>query len=375
MSAACHGTGDARLLVQLNVTRACNLRCSHCYIATQTKETSGMIGLDDALRVVDSACALSVRSARPVSLSIIGGEPTLLGPAWFDAFLAGVAQRATASGADLSLILVTNLATSRALSIAKCFAQVATSWDPTTRFLAHDGTPRPGLETAWQRRLSALLASGVETTVTSVVTRPLIAFGAPRACEHLQSLGVPMVSFTFLVPSGDAAANAGALLPAFDETSRFLIEAGEWWLASDGSLAVQPIAGALSSWLGAGDSFDVVCPIVSGSLSVDFDGVSHPCLESGSGDHTHERALWPNAVRDGLDAALRHPLVLRARLAASVGHPACAPCEFRSRCRSGCGVLARHWKPDTDPDCPGFRGFHAWARREAPRLQAMPRPS
>jgi radical SAM protein with 4Fe4S-binding SPASM domain len=60
------------LVVSWNVTRKCNLKCSHCYINAAKEELSGELSTEEAKRLIDQICEVS----RPL-LILSGGEPLL----------------------------------------------------------------------------------------------------------------------------------------------------------------------------------------------------------------------------------------------------------------------------------------------------------
>ncbi len=60
------------LVVSWNVTRKCNLKCSHCYINAAKEELSGELSTEEAKQLIDQICEVS----RPL-LILSGGEPLL----------------------------------------------------------------------------------------------------------------------------------------------------------------------------------------------------------------------------------------------------------------------------------------------------------
>ena len=350
--------------VHLNLTRACNLRCTHCYITNVVKAHTDAMSEEDAIRTLrDFSEYYADFPDLWLDVTFIGGEPTLLGQGWFDRVMPQAHALARDGPVPMRFSLATNLLSRDAEAIAGWFHVIATSWDPTTRFISHSGAPKPALERVWSQRTQRLVDAGATVSVTATVTRPLIAMGVEPVLERLQSLSLSSVSFGFFIPAGEGGANASDLLPEAIDHSRFLIEAGEWWLQSDRKMDISPVASSLDAWRSGRDSLGTICPMINGSLAVDTDGSAHPCFEAGSGDHPVDQL--PNVFRDSVAHALRHPVTLKARLEAGLGHPGCRDCEFRLRCRSGCGVLAQRWAPENDLECPGFRTFHRWARDHA----------
>jgi MoaA/NifB/PqqE/SkfB family radical SAM enzyme len=60
------------LVVSWNLTRKCNLKCSHCYINATTKELDGELTTEESKNLIDQIAEVS----RPL-LILSGGEPLL----------------------------------------------------------------------------------------------------------------------------------------------------------------------------------------------------------------------------------------------------------------------------------------------------------
>ena len=60
------------LVVSWNLTRKCNLKCSHCYINATTKELDGELNTEESKQLIDQIAEVS----RPL-LILSGGEPLL----------------------------------------------------------------------------------------------------------------------------------------------------------------------------------------------------------------------------------------------------------------------------------------------------------
>jgi radical SAM protein with 4Fe4S-binding SPASM domain len=60
------------LVVSWNLTRKCNLKCSHCYINANSSELNGELNTEESKRLIDQICEVS----RPL-LILSGGEPLL----------------------------------------------------------------------------------------------------------------------------------------------------------------------------------------------------------------------------------------------------------------------------------------------------------
>mgnify|MGYP002776503245 CR=1 FL=1 len=72
-------------LYQINVTRDCNLRCTHCYIHSDIKASSKKMNKDNILKIAnDIVNHMKKIDYRHAEIHIVGGEPTMLGVDIFD---------------------------------------------------------------------------------------------------------------------------------------------------------------------------------------------------------------------------------------------------------------------------------------------------
>ncbi len=346
-------------LYQLNVTRDCNLRCTHCYISSLVKKLSGQIGASDLLKTLSGVGDhMAVNGRTHAEIHIIGGEPTMLGAAFFDEVIpaarAILKEKAAASAEPwtFEIIIVTNLLSKEVLPIARHFDRVNTSWEPVSRF------PKPKLEAMWRDSVRLLRDNGIDVGVTTSITKPVVAMGAAKVLDRLYGEeGISQIHFGFFIPSGDGATNQDAMFPAFHETSQFLIDSAEWYFAhrdQDPKLFVNPAESMLAAVHTGQSVDDVICPIIAGSMDIDWDGRSATCLEAGG---NIDAKFVGNVLETSVTDVAQSPGFRKDVIKASRPHAGCAGCEEYSICRSGCGVTAKHWKPEVDADCPGFKGF------------------
>lgn len=85
-------TPDAPVLLELEITGICQLRCAHCYAGSGPDADPGTMTLLDWERVVSQAAALGVRTVQ-----FIGGEPTL------DPALPRLIRHALAAGLNVQV--------------------------------------------------------------------------------------------------------------------------------------------------------------------------------------------------------------------------------------------------------------------------------
>jgi radical SAM protein with 4Fe4S-binding SPASM domain len=351
-------------LIQINVTRDCNLRCSHCYIHTDVKVASKRLERDEAVRIGKMIGEfLPGKSYQRAEIHFIGGEPTMLDAEWFKDVLPRFRE---AMGEDINadIVLVSNLLTNeeKLLEIASLFDVVNTSWEPQTRFITKANRFQPKLEALWEKNARMLMAKGIRIGVTTAITSPVVAMGAAGAIEYLEGVGFKNIHFGFFTPAGDGIVHEKLVMPTLAETADFLIDTGRWAIANrdrDASFYVNPFESMLSAISHGEPMEDIVCPIVSGSIDINWDGNSAPCLATGG----NKEPNWSgNILTDGLIDVVAGEKYRNEVRRATIGHRNCMACEERPVCLSGCGLLKPYWDGESD-DCHGFKRFIQFVRR------------
>ncbi len=339
-------------LYQVNVTRDCNLRCTHCYIHSDVKKASGKMAGESFLKIFAGIAEHMVKIKYDhAEIHVIGGEPTILGRAFFDENIPAARDILEGLGFSFEIIMVSNLLSRDIVPIAKHFDRINTSYEPETRF------PKPRLEEMWRVGLQALKDEGLDVGVTTAVTTPVVKMGARALLDHHYSRGIKQIHFGFFIPSGDGLVNRDEMFPEFVDTSNFLIDAAEWYFErrdQDPELFVNPPESMLSAIASGEPLDDIVCPIIAGSMDIDWDGKTATCLEAGGGLDPE----WLGNVIEQSVAEVAESRDFRAKvIEASKPKKACRTCDEYRVCRSGCGVIFQYWDPDTDEDCPGFKKF------------------
>ncbi len=183
---------ERRPIVVWNLTRTCNLHCSHCYTNSEARRYAGELGTEDAFRVLDDLADFKV----PAVL-FSGGEP-LMRKDLFE--LAAYAR-----GKGLHVVLSTN-GTMITREIAQSlkdhrFAYVGISLDSAIPEI-HDKFR--GLQGAWRKTMEGFRhckAVGQKVGLRLTLTRD--------TCENLDLLfdliereGIDRACFYHLVPAG-----------------------------------------------------------------------------------------------------------------------------------------------------------------------------
>ncbi|NCQ51651.1 radical SAM protein [archaeon] len=349
---------EKTFLYQINVTRDCNLRCTHCYIHSDIKAASKtMIGeqvISIAHGIVEHMKKINYKRAE---IHFVGGEPTMLGLAFFKENILKFKEIVKNAGFDAEVMMISNLLHEDIVEIAKFFDRVTTSYEVNSRFVSLKGVYKPKLEQKWLENVKKLQAVGIDLGVTTAITKPVVDFGAGKLLSYFYENGIKQIHFGFFIPEGDGLINMKSIMPEFNETSDFLIDSAKWYLERrelDKNLWVNPFESMLSAIDSNEPLDDIVCPIISGSLDINWDGNSATCLESG-GSNTPE---WSgNIFETSISTVAASAHFMKKVLDAAKPQKICRTCEEYPICKSGCGVLFKFFDPILDTECPGFKKF------------------
>lgn len=356
-------TIDKTYLYQINVTRECNLRCTHCYIHSDTKAASKNMSYDNILKVAkDIKEHMQKINYRHAEIHIVGGEPTMLGVDFYKEVIPLIRDIFKEIDFTYELMLITNLLSKDIVPIASFFDRVTTSYEIKSRFVSLKGTYKPKLEKEWLNNLKLLQDSGIEVGVTTAVTKPVIEKGANQLLDYFYNNGIKQIHFGFFIPEGDGLVNSLDMFPNFKDTSNFLIDSANWYIERrefDENLWVNPFESMLSAVYNDEPLDDIVCPIISGALDINWDGNVATCLEAGGAKSPE----WlGNIYNDTIVNVTASKVFMSKVLQASKPQKICQTCEEYSVCKSGCSVLFKFYDPNLDSECPGFKSFIKYVR-------------
>lgn len=354
-------------LCQVNVTRDCNLRCTHCYISTDKKVSSQYMASDQFLDVFRNLVAfLNTDSAKNqygvVDIHVIGGEPTMLGYEFYESTIPQIKDILNTVEQEVKFTLVSNLVTKDAVKIAQLFDAVATSYEFNTRFVSAKGRALTAIEDKWVANVKELRALGYEVTVTMAVTKQAVQIGAEKVLNYFFERGFRQIHLGFFIPSGDGLLNMLDVFPLFEETSQFMIDATKWYKEKrleHANLFVNPIESMIDSIYEDKPLDDIICPIIPGSLDIDWNGETVTCIEAGG---EVDMDSLGNIFEKPIAEILSSPKYLKERARAILPKPHCVGCDEFMACQSACGILHQYW--NGKGECPGFKGFIKHIRGE-----------
>ncbi len=363
-------------LLQVNTTRDCNLRCTHCYISTEKKELSQTMTEKHFLSVFDELVTFlnTPRALKTYALAdvhIIGGEPTMLGLSFYQRMIPLIREKLKQVRQQVKLSIVTNMVTDEAVAIGQLFDFVSTSYEIDTRFVSAKGRALPKLEQKWVDNCNALRKTGQKLNVTTAVTQQVISYGAVKLLDDFFEKGFRNIHLGFFIPSGDGLTNIGTVFPTFAATTQFMIDAANWYLErriDNPDLYVNPVESMIESIYRKEAMDDIVCPIIPGSLDIDWNGETVTCIEAGG--EVNMDSLG-NLFTEGMNNILEGRKYIRERTKAIVPKPHCMGCDEMINCQSACGVLHGYW--NGRGECPGFKGFIKFIRNLVENEGIMPK--
>lgn len=352
---------SSAVLFQINVTRDCNLRCTHCYISTDKKTASKTMLEGQFIQVFEQIRDFMLEDFKGLKkydmadIHVIGGEPTMLGLEFYERTVDKAKSILGQIPQHFQLCLVSNLITPEAVSIARLFDMVATSYEVETRFVSASGKAKPALERKWVENVKALQKDGPDVSVTMAVTKQAINFGASKILDYFFESGFRGIHLGFFIPSGDGLIYIDSVFPLFEETTAFMIEATTWYLQRrlvHEDLWINPIESMIESIYYNKPMDDIVCPIIPGSLDIDWDGSTVTCIEAGG--EIDAKSLG-NVFYSTISEIMRSREYRKERNKAIIPNPNCIGCDELKSCQSACGVLHQYW--NGKGECPGFKGF------------------
>jgi radical SAM protein with 4Fe4S-binding SPASM domain len=180
------------LIVSWNVTRKCNLKCSHCYINAAKDELQGELNTEEAKRLIDQITEVS----RPL-LILSGGEPLLRSDIYELVRYGtdkGLRMGLGSNGSLLDEFVAKNLKNAGVKTVSISLD----SQDPE----GHDEFR--GVKGSWQKAVQAIAAlrrNGVLVQVNTTVTQQNHG-EIDEIMSLAEGLGVENFHLFFLVPTG-----------------------------------------------------------------------------------------------------------------------------------------------------------------------------
>jgi len=203
-------------LISWNITRRCNLRCSHCYLNASELAGEGELSTQEALRVIDEIASLNPHTM----LILTGGEPLLRE----DVF--ELARYSSNRG--LTVVIGTNGTTLDEGIVARMLEAgvkgVGISLD-SAEPIYHDRFR--GLPGAWERTdrgVDILRRQGLEFQIQVTVTKGNLQ-EIPHVIEYACQRGAKAANIFFLVCTGRGQEMTDITPSQYEEVLRYIVKA------------------------------------------------------------------------------------------------------------------------------------------------------
>lgn len=322
----------------VKTTDGCNAVCEYCsaYHATRTGQTR-CIDLDLVRRLLDELeSVLRDRPAERFTITWHGGEPLLLGPAFYEGVLAELSRRSNSFVERLSFSVQTNLVlmTDRLLAAFDGMgARIGSSIDPfwPTRRLRG----RRDYVHEWLHAFERVRRDPTRRLGCVFVVHHKARQSAESLYRFFRNLGVDSVRFNPLYLEGRAREQEDLAIDPLDY-GRFLIDLAEVWDGDHRRLRVLPVAEYVED-IHEARSRHRTCDngghCAYTHLSLSPDGTVSNCGRFCDSDVDRFGNVWRTPLLDMLD----HP---RRRLLANRGPylrlTECRSCPWWRYCGGGC---------------------------------------
>lgn len=326
-----------RRLFHINVTRQCQLACSHCYIDQEIRDSGVAMSVDKMQEIAD------VIGDTHADVHIIGGEPTLVSIDTHKQYLSILSKLKNSK-----TMIVTALQNARAVKVAKLYQNIATSYDPNARTEINNNK--------WLKRCIELRENGNNVHVCASLSQSVIDYGVSRTLDELYQFGFRAIHLAAMVPT----INALKETPDPITTSQAMIESAEWVLAKrqiDKNIFVSPFDGLLQ---GMGNYDGLRCPAGESCVNIEPNGQIHACVAKG-GEIKDIDNNQIQSTKEQLDSnAYRLEVAQHNRPRVE-----CFGCEFWTTCKGGCRVLANTDIAKNSVECAGFKVFLNYVKDQA----------
>jgi len=267
-----------RRLFHINVTRQCQLACSHCYIDQAIRDNNTAMRADTLQEIAN------VIKDTHADVHIIGGEPTLVSINTHQQYLSILSTLKNSK-----IMIVTALQNARAVKVAKLYQNIATSYDPGARTGARteinnnsidDNNTNININTnQWLARCRELREQGHNLHVCTSLSQSVIDYGVSKVLEDLYQYGFKSVHLAAMVPTPNALNET----PDPMITSQAMIVSAKWVLKKrktdkNINLFVSPFDGLMR---GMNNYDGLRCPAGQSCVNVEPNGQIHACVAKG----------------------------------------------------------------------------------------------
>ena len=351
----------------------CNMKCRYCFYTDEMQHrrqgSAGMMSMETACRLIDEAYA-AVRRGGNVSFAFQGGEPTLAGLDFYQAFVDNARKR-NEKGLHLFWSLQTNgllidPSWAEFLRANNFLAGVSVDGDAMQHDLFRVDDSGCGTYDRAAAAVNLLQKNGVPVNLLCVVTGKNA--GQPkrtyRALKNLQCGFIQLIPCLDSLPPSGSSAAAWSLPPTL--YGSFLCSFFDLWYRDwqNGQyLSIRLFEDWMLMILGFPPDTCAACGACGGYLVVEADGTIYPC-------DFYALDEWRlGTLEEGIIPALKTARMSEFQRRSAAKPAACRTCRYWYLCRGGC---PRNWvtgeQGSENQLCAAYRMFFDYAEK---RLRLM----
>lgn len=325
-------------------------------------------------------------------VTIIGGEPTTVPPAFYEEVIPYVREKFDSvcngqSSKQYILSICTNFVNTKALKkYAKLFDMVSTSYE-YDRFDAQLITSYSSKKSVWMRNLEDWIEEGLPLGISVSLTQET-AKNIVACLDMLYDKGVRYFQFNYAHPDGEMVKgmttdeeyqnytqvrnslitdlsvqykvtpkDGQTVWSGYEVESKAMRDVVDWWMSKmregKNDIEIYPISSHAYVLSGQGEDDGFMCPS-SSAVCVRTDGEVTGCtLESGQKD----MLSYGNIFEESLDDIMMSQE--RVNHLSSLNTPAmtCYSCEYFHMCKGNCKFRLNAWDESLETECQGLRGY------------------
>lgn len=387
-------------------TMECSLSCSHCFINEEIRKSKMAMTVEQFKRVVDQyAEHFHSSDMTNAEVTIMGGEPTLMKPEYYEEVLPYAREKFAAPGKHVFITLMTNFLHLPSLEKTHhLYDFVSTSYEPNRFSEMNKKSKAAEKYDVWLHNLKTWIEADRIVTLSLTTTEDVTSMGT-ELLDHLYEIGVRYFQINRAYPEGEymrsvlppeqfdehmetrkaertkAARSrkviqihdSKELFTNFENETQYFIDATKWMVnkINNGEfVSVDPLGNYPQDILKGVEVEDQVCGAAKG-YSVRGDGHVTGCAsEIGNLDVQSWGNLWEQDLIEIHESKERAQFISAQKRISR----RCMECEYYAQCKGGCMVRSRLWDDTKDGECHGNKGYMKWVHENIEMLdEAMKR--
>lgn len=341
-------------------TLHCPYNCKHCYLSLEQRRDKNVMPIEtmrSVCRKIDAYWDEVQPSQRVVMVYNYGGEPTSVGPEYFEAYVAMMAEEFPASkGYEVKHVMLTSLLgvdldVWAPLWLKHSDGYVQTSYDGGMRSTSY--------VRKWEAKVREAIKRGLRVATISVVNSDLLEQGPAETIELLEDLGVCETGWLpfMLNEQNSVPGKYDRYAPTMEAFNNFMIQMLDHWYALRHRGRMPPSIGEAHFAVDRArrNSASNLC---GQTLFLLPDGeFVLPNYKDGYKEYMHS---FGNILAEGVSfgdilTSRERRLYMRRQVTRN-GNPECQACDYKNAC------IQEFAKPNkSDDECFGAKRFVAHA--------------